>query len=225
VSPRAPDPRVRTALIEAAARLLIEHGPDALTTRRLAAEVGTSTMAVYTHFRGMDELRAAVAEEGFRRLAAYLDAARRTRDPVADVAALGGAYFLNALTNPHLYQFMFVEQPPQEDPAAGHETFQRLVDAVERVVKAGRFSPADPMTLAGQLWAMSHGIVTLHLAGLFTLQEALDFLSEMGTNLFVAFGDERSSARRSVEKARARIQKGELGTLPPAGIQGVAGAN
>ncbi|MGH8570384.1 MAG: helix-turn-helix domain-containing protein, partial [Gammaproteobacteria bacterium] len=67
MSPRAADERVRLALIEAAARVLARDGPDALTTRRLASEVGTSTMALYTHFGGMDDLRRAVRLEWFER--------------------------------------------------------------------------------------------------------------------------------------------------------------
>jgi AcrR family transcriptional regulator len=67
--PKTADPSVRTALIEHAARITAEEGREALTLRRLAAGVGTSTMAVYTHFGGMDDLRRAVRREGFARLA------------------------------------------------------------------------------------------------------------------------------------------------------------
>ncbi|MEU4325462.1 hypothetical protein [Nonomuraea dietziae] len=45
-----------------------------MTARRLAGEAGTSTMAVYTYFGGMEEVRGAVRQEGFARLAADLDA-------------------------------------------------------------------------------------------------------------------------------------------------------
>ena len=61
---------LRPALIEAAARLIATEGADGLTLRRVADEVGTSTMAVYTCFGGMPELRRAVRREGFARLAA-----------------------------------------------------------------------------------------------------------------------------------------------------------
>jgi AcrR family transcriptional regulator len=215
VSPRPPDPATRTALIEAAARLVVEHGPDTLTTRRLAAEVGTSTMAVYTYFHGMDELRRAVAREGFDRLANYLDAVTRTGDSVADIAALGAAYFLNAITNPDIYRFMFLERA-SDDPDVGHDTFDRLVAAVARAVDAKRFSKADAKLLATQLWAMAHGIVTLHMAGLLSLEEAIDCYADMGLNLFVAFGDDKRAARRSIEKAKRRVGEPGLSEAGPA---------
>ena len=205
MSPKAPDPRVRTALIDEAAKLLIEHGPDALTTRRLAAAVGTSTMAVYTYFKGMHELRWAVAREGFDRLARYLDAIERTDDTVADLGALGGAYCRNAVVNPHLYRFMFLERPPGEDVEVGIDTFERLVDCVARAIEAGRFNDADPWQLATQLWAATHGIITLHLSGLLTLDDAMSTLEDTALNLFVAFGDERTAATQSMKNAVGRI--------------------
>ena len=207
MSPKASDPRIHSALIDAAARLLAEGGPGALTTRALAAEVGTSTMAVYTYFRGMDELRAAVRKEGFERLAAWLDAVAPSDDPVADVAALGAAYTSNAVENPHLYRFMFVEPLRDQDPEVGVETFERLVADVARAVSAGRFE-GKPAELATQLWVVVHGTVTLYLAGLLSLDQLVDSSTEMALNLFTAFGDDPARARRSMGRggpaARAR---------------------
>lgn len=198
MTPKASDPRIRSALIDAAARLLAGGGPGALTTRALAAEVGTSTMAVYTYFKGMEELRAEVRKEGFDRLARWLAEVVPSDDPVADVAALGAAYTANALENPHLYRFMFVEPLLDQDPGVGVDTFERLVDDVARAVSAGRFR-GDPRSLATQLWVTAHGTVTLHLAGLLTLDQVVESSTEMALNLFEAFGDDPERARRSME--------------------------
>ena len=191
-------------MIETAARLLSEQGPDALTTRRLASEVGTSTMAVYTYFRGMEELKKEVAREGFTRLAAYLDAVPDTDDPVADLSALGAAYVENALTNYDLYRFMFSEH--DEDDEVGEGTFQRLVRGVERAIAEGRFSPdVDPLNLATQMWAMAHGIVTLHKAGCLTAEEAITTMGGMALNLFVGFGDKEEAVLESMAKVADRF--------------------
>jgi AcrR family transcriptional regulator len=204
MTPKALDPAVRNALVEAAARLLVEEGPAALTTRRLATEVGTSTMAVYTHFEGMDELRKALAKEGFDRLSSYLEELSPTDDTVEDITAQGGAYFFNALANSHLYRFMFMEHPDEEEDI-GMNTFDTLIEGVGRAMKAGRFDEADPEELATQLWVMSHGIVTLHMANCLTLDEAVRTLEAMALNLFVAFGDDRAAAIASIERGRDRI--------------------
>src|SRR3954452_13843087 len=115
---------VRRALIEAAARLIATEGVGALTLRRVAEEVGTSTMAIYTHFGGMPELRRAVRREGFALLAGRAAQLGESEDPVADVAGMGLAYHQLAMRNPHLYRAMYMEQPlDAADAAAGSETF------------------------------------------------------------------------------------------------------
>ena len=65
--PRTADPGVRVALVERAAEMLARR--EVVTLRALVDSVGTSTMAVYTHFGGMAGLWRAVRQEGFTRLA------------------------------------------------------------------------------------------------------------------------------------------------------------
>lgn len=207
MSPRAADPATRVALIEAAARLLAEDGPRALTTRRVADEVGASTMAVYTYFGGMPELRRAVRREGFARLAEHLAAVAPSRDPVTELSALGIAYVANAVDNPHLYRAMFLETPlDAEDAVVGLGTFERLVAAVQRCMDEGRFTTLpDAWVGASQLWALVHGVVTLVLAQMLDLPTAAELVAAGGLNLFVGFGDERPRAKRSIDRARRRM--------------------
>ena len=97
---------VRHELLDAAVDLLDEHGPDALQTRKVAGAAGTSTMAVYTHFGGMQPLIDAVAEEGLRQFDEALTMPP-TDDPVADLVATGVAYRRYAIERPHMYRLMF----------------------------------------------------------------------------------------------------------------------
>lgn len=206
VSPKVADPAMRTALIEHAARLIAEEGPDALTLRRLAAEVGTSTMAIYTHFGGMEELRRQVRREGFDRLAEHL-AIEPTDDPVADLIVMGWAYHVNATTNPDLYRVMFMERTLDDGLGSrlDHATFQMLIDAVSRCLDAGRIRPADPLVLANQLWATSHGVAALHLAGILDAGDAIETLEALGANLLAGFGDDLEHLAASYEQASSRM--------------------
>ena len=195
---------LRSALIEAAAQLIATEGASGLTLRRVADAVGTSTMAIYTHFGGMPELRRAVRREGFARLAEHLAEVRETHDAVADLAQLGRAYYDNALSNPHLYRVMFMEQPlDAADAAARTDTFQVLVGAVQRCIEDGRFAPANAADLATQFWALGHGVVSLQLTRVLSDQEALRSLGGAIVNLFIAFGDEPQRARRSLARVAA----------------------
>jgi AcrR family transcriptional regulator len=208
MSPKVADPQVREALVEAAARILAREGPAALSTRRLAADLGTSTMAVYTHFGGMDGLHRAVREEGFARLTGYFSSVTPTRDPVADLAAQGWAYCFNAVANPQLYRAVFLEPPiDSDDKAVGAAAVQQPIDTVARCIEAGRFAPADPESLAVQTWAGAHGMVTGALARLLTIEEVTEHFTAMGINLFVGFGDDRGRAKRSIDRARHRMEQ------------------
>ncbi len=213
MSPKVADPQVRDALIEVAARLLVREGPAALTTRRLTAEVGASTMAVYTHFGGMDGLRRDLKREAFTRLIGFLDSVPSTRDPVADLSALGWAYCFNAVANSQLYRAVFLEPPRDaEDEAIGRAAIERPIAAVSRCIEAGRFRDGDPESLGIQLWASAHGMITALLARLVTLEEMTEHLSAMAVNLYVGFGDDRARAVRSIRAARRRMEP----AAPPA---------
>jgi AcrR family transcriptional regulator len=171
VSPRTPEPEVRDRLVEVAARLLTDEGPAALSTRRLATEVGTSTMAVYTHFGGLPQLVRAVVNEGFARLAEHMAAVPRTDDPLTDLFELGVAYRANAHHNPHLYAVMFGSASlggyrlTKEEMSEGRYTFDALVASTQRVIDAGIWKASDAEAVAGQLWCSLHGFVMLELAG------------------------------------------------------------
>ncbi|MFJ2521124.1 TetR/AcrR family transcriptional regulator [Cellulosimicrobium cellulans] len=163
--PRLHDDALRDRLLDVASRAISEHGEGAVTVRSVATAAGTSPSAVYALFGSRDELVAAVSAEGFRRFAARLAAVGRTDDPGADLAALGRAYRVFALADPHFYAVMFARgvRPAADRPRAVEEaTFLVLRDAVARLVPDA--TTADDVALG--LWGLVHGLVSLELAGL-----------------------------------------------------------
>ncbi len=94
------DRGTRQRTLDAAARLLRDEGPQALAVRRIAAEAGVSTIAIYHHFGGKDGLVEALYVDGFRALDEALAAVPRTEDPLADVEALALAYRSVAIARP-----------------------------------------------------------------------------------------------------------------------------
>lgn len=161
---------LRRELLDAAGRLLAQEGPQALSTRRLAEEVGTSTKAVYNLFGDKAGLLRAMFMEGFARLAGEFARVPADGDPEADLMALGHAYRASALDNPHLYELMFGRpiagfQPDEAALAEIQGTFDTLVRAVARCVDEGRFAPSDPHDIAVHLNALVHGLAGLELLG------------------------------------------------------------
>lgn len=179
-----PERTVREDLLAAALGLLDEHGPDALQTRRVASTARTSTMAVYTHFGGMPQLIAAIAEEGLRQFDVALTIPA-TDDPVADLLATGIAYRNFAIERPHLYRLMFGSTSAHGINAPAHNmltldtaqidvevpSFAHLVRGVHRSITAGRLTvdhgDTAVVAAAAQFWTVMHGFMMLELAGFF----------------------------------------------------------
>ncbi|QBJ95840.1 TetR/AcrR family transcriptional regulator [Rhodococcus sp. ABRD24] len=199
---RSVDPSMRMGLLEAGARLLSSEGPAALSTRRVAAEAGTSTMSVYTHFGSMPDLVAAIVEEGFTRLGTALALVPQTDDAILDLAEAARAYRTNALDNPELYSVMFGSaslggyRPESADiAAAGLHTFEMLVSLADRAIEAGRLDPADPHLVASQLWSALHGFLLLEIAGHFGTNGNAEelILTPLLLNLIVGLGADRDA--------------------------------
>lgn len=194
----------------AAARILAAEGRRALTTRRLAAEVGASTMAIYSRFGSLDQVHHAVRRHGFADLARDIDAVPQTDDPVADLAAINLAYYAYGVSAPELYRAMFTEPPPGQDDA-GTGVFDQIVAAVRRCIEAGRFEPAEPNFLPGwaaEVWVTDHGMVTLALTGLQPPDRIRFLLTDMTYRLAVGFGDRRDEAQRSIRTAAGTNDRG-----------------
>ena len=222
MSPRPADPELAATLIETAARLLAEEGPGALSTRRLAAEAGTSTMAVYTYFGGMDDLVRAMVREGFAMLDERMSAVAQTADPASDVAALGIAYRRNALDHRHLYSVMFGGSNlagfrlTDEDRQHGRYTLDILVKAVARGMAAGRFTAGDAELAAHQMWIAVHGLVTLELGGYLTDPYDADTCFDAQIRgLLIGAGDDIAAATQSVAASRMRPDLPGLATGCP----------
>ncbi|NUR28969.1 MAG: TetR/AcrR family transcriptional regulator [Catenulispora sp.] len=211
MSPRRAQTDLREALLEAAARILARDGSVGLSTRRLAKEVGSSTMAVYTYFGGMDDLVRAVVREGFARLNTSMVAIGDSADPVADVVAHGRIYRWNAHQNPDLYQVMLGSlniagfSLTDEDRLHGRYVLDILVASVRRCMAAGRFDDGDPELVAHQFWTALHGIVTLELGGyLFAPYDADTCFDAQVHSMIVGSGDDSEEAWESMRRS-ARI--------------------
>jgi AcrR family transcriptional regulator len=158
-------------LVDEAGRILSTDGAAALSLRRLATATGTSTMAVYTRFGDKQGLLAAMYRAGFERLGDAMTAAvAGVDDPLVAMAELGLAYRRTALANPHLYDLMFGRpvatfEPDAETKDIAEASYRPLVVAVQRCIDAGAMQPGDAERIAMYLWAVTHGMVSLELAG------------------------------------------------------------
>jgi AcrR family transcriptional regulator len=161
----------RERLCEAAERLFAERGPDAVTMRQLAAELGVSPMTPYRYFEDKDDILAAVRTNGFTRFAEALEAARAGAKGARAVGtAVGEAYVSFALENPHSYKLMFDFNQPHAEKypelvAAGLRAQQTMTGYIKDALAEGLMS-GDPVQIGLMNWAAVHGAVILELSGM-----------------------------------------------------------
>ena len=157
-------------LLDRAGMLLSKEGAGALSLRRLAADVGTSTTAVYSLFGGKPALVKELFVEAFHRFGLHLGAVPRTDDPGEDLVQLGLAYRRSALADPHLYPIMFANILPgvEPDEQVNQEALAALtplIDAVRAGIDGGVFVDVPANTVMLSCWGLAHGLVSLELNG------------------------------------------------------------
>jgi AcrR family transcriptional regulator len=160
---------LRAALVEAALRLVQRQGVDALTLRGAARLAGVSAAAPYRHFADKRALLAAVAEEGFRLLAAALRGVTG-ETPRERFRARGRAYVGFAVSHPSHFRVMFGRELADREPypalrEAAQAAFDALVAGMADAQQAGVVRGGDPRELGLTAWCTMHGLSMLVLDG------------------------------------------------------------
>lgn len=161
---------VRGRIGAAAVALYAAGGVGAITIRDIARKLGRSPMGLYRYFADREEILAFVRTDAFDRFSDKLEQAFASGgDAFARARAVGRAYLDFALKNPNAYRLMFDLDPPDE---ARHPELRRAGkragETVTRHVKdlaAAGVVHGDPKIIGNALWAASHGVIVLHLAG------------------------------------------------------------
>ena len=179
---------LRRNVIETAARLLLEDGPEALTVRRLAEKLECSTKIIYTMFKGKDGLADALYLEGSARLAQMIEQIPPAETAADYLSAVAWVYWDFAQTYPGFYLIMFGGAIPHYRPSPTClETlttgFALVVQMLERYREKDAL-PLDDVTLVTRiLWASAHGVVSLYLLGHFASQEEARVVFERSVDM------------------------------------------
>lgn len=153
----------RTLIITTARRIAEAEGWDAVTTRRLSAEIEYSQPVLYKHFTGMEQIADAVAIDGFRELA---EAIRATPAVTGDALSRAAQAYLDfARAHPAVYDAMFTRATAlhfaaEDTPPDLKSAFAELRQAVGLVA-----GDQDTDALTEVFWAALHGLVALSRAG------------------------------------------------------------
>jgi AcrR family transcriptional regulator len=169
--PAPAKPNTAASILVAARELLDREGLAAVAMRPVAERVGITPMAIYRHYADRASLLNAVADEGFHELAGRVQTLRLTGGVERRLLQVGSVFLDAALEFPNLYELMFLAPRegarvyPRDFKARRSPTFNPTVSLLEGAMRAGELRTDDPIEIAFELSALSHGLIVLYLGG------------------------------------------------------------
>lgn len=169
---------LRNALVRAAADLAEKGGPDAITIRAAAREVGVTPTAAYRHFAGHPELIEAAKGEALVRMATTIlevlgeppEDASPVEVALHRMRAGGRGYIRFALSQPGLFRTAFCATDHVDLRDASHQLadappYAYLSAALDELVTVGWLDPGLRPHAETAAWATVHGLSLLLLDG------------------------------------------------------------
>lgn len=168
---RLHDARTAAALLDEAERIVEAEGLGALTVRRVAAAIGTTTRAVYTVFGSKDALVIALGARGFDLLRQQLGALPPNPDPATDLVEAGVRVFRRFATeHPALFRISIQRTLPEPELFAsfaqsGRDAMDALRERVARLEPTGRLGDRSVADVVAGFHALCEGLAAVELRG------------------------------------------------------------
>ncbi|MGB0566263.1 MAG: TetR/AcrR family transcriptional regulator [Alteromonas macleodii] len=154
----------RQKILDAASALFLKGGTNALSVRAIAKGAGMSTIGIYSHFKGKQGILDALYIEGFELVEREMlaadgnTAAEKVINGCERILSFSEAYTAH-------YQLIFSsnlkDYTPCDDAAeVSEKVFNTFTTLTTTLIKKD-LSTDDKQNMAMQLWALSHGYITL----------------------------------------------------------------
>ena len=155
----------------AALRQLATSGPEGLSLRAVAREVGMSVQSIYHYFASREDLLTALLTEGHNDLADALTAARMVAgsDRQAELAVMCRRYRDWALAHPAQFRLIYgtpITGYTAPDGGGSVAAAQRVGQLFSETIYGTAPAALSPEQMARfvQSWSMLHGFTVLELA-------------------------------------------------------------
>jgi AcrR family transcriptional regulator len=163
----------REGILRAARTIAKAEGWDAVTIRRVAAEIEYTPPVIYEYFPGKIDILAELQQEGFQVLAQQMQSAKDKNRDSADrtdgLLAMGDAYWRFAHEQPELYNLMHGSESaaiPEEKTLAGaNQTAAVFQEALGDWAKSEGSSLTDTDSAVELAWALLHGMISVEMLG------------------------------------------------------------
>jgi AcrR family transcriptional regulator len=220
---------LRDALVEEGRRMFEQYGASEMSLRELARRLGVSEAAPSRHFRGKEELLAAIAVSGFLELAAQRkEIAARELPPLQKAREMMLSYVRFGQTHAGLFDLMtgprlmreFVRGDVEE---ISNVSYRYFADSVFELALQSGWPREKLHHLSHAAWSMEHGVAALILADRIPrtdshlqTQDMIEFAIDMFLSAVVAGPAMLDSIRRG--------PGAPVGAGRRAGLQGVRSA-
>lgn len=171
MTPTIPSTR-RQQIVEAARRLLEEQGPEALSMRNVAAEIGIRAPSLYEHVTDKRALESAIIADALTEQAAEQMAFLERYEGDDPLTGIAENYRKWAQTHPHLYRLVYSRDLDRDEPA--------VVAAEAAAAQPIRSVTGGDVPAGRAIWAFAHGMVSLELADRFPPGTDVDELWRRG---------------------------------------------
>lgn len=158
------------AILDAATALFTTHGFEQTTIRRIAEAIEYTPGTIYSYFADKDAILYALHVRGFEAMGEAMAPVAHVADPLERLRAIGKAYLRFGLTNPQLYDLMFISGALGRKIEAGCEgwlpgetNYDALRRTVEVCIETGALPRHDLEAATFACWGLVHGLVSLVL--------------------------------------------------------------
>ena len=161
---------VKSLILDAAWRLILEEGYPSLSIRKVADAIEYSVPVIYSHFESKDAILKEFVQRGYGLLAEELLRVKEQHtEPSRQLEAMAQAYWDFACVNREYYQLMFglgipscesVRQVPEI------QAFSELIQSVIRqAIAISRHPEANYFLKFHTYWSILHGMISIQMNG------------------------------------------------------------
>lgn len=163
---------LKQSILDAAREIALDQGWRHVTMRKIAEKIEYSHPAIYEYFENKDVLMLELLREGFRLLIQDLQAAQvSTQEPRETIMHMAHAYWHFAWRYPELYRVMNgldgVLFSADEAQVEGQKISELSGVLIKAICQRNGTTVSDDYVndQVHLLWSMSHGIISLTMAG------------------------------------------------------------
>jgi len=178
----------RFQIIEAAYELVREKGWDAVSTRAIAKQLGSSTMPIYSHVKSVEELEKELHKKA-RSLLRHYQQKEYTRHTLLNLAF---GYVTFARDEKNLFRFLYLDRPDKVDlediSTMKKWFFEEFGERGDEAVALLKLGTAGQEDLLRYTWIFTHGLAVMVNSGVlgrYTDRVILELLRNAGEAFYM----------------------------------------